>query len=122
MLGTVPETRGTTEAGMAGSLTGLGATGTAGTGASGSRGVCVTGAPGLARAPPTTGFAVCGTVPGCAGGLAGLLASVGGAAGVAGALVVRGGGRPEPPVVGTAAVGDLPERKAHAPPGPVASE
>ena len=62
----------------------------------------MTGAPGIARAPPTIGFAVGGTVPGCAGGRAGTLASVGGAAGVAGALVVRGGGRPEPPVVGTA--------------------
>jgi hypothetical protein len=113
VLGMGPETRGAAEAGMEGALTGLGATsgargedapdgGTPGTRASGRRGVCMTAAPGFARAPPTTGFAVGGTVPGGAGGRAGPLASVGGAAGVAGALVVRGGGRPEPPVVGTA--------------------
>jgi len=65
---------------------------------SASRGVC---APGAARGALTVGLAPGGKVPGCASGRAGPVAAATGLMGVAGALVVRGGGRPDPPVAGT---------------------
>ena len=113
--GTVPEVRGAAEAGTDEPLTVRGASGARGGDetvggapgrlASGIRGVCPAGAE-AARAPLTPGLAGGGRVPGCAAGRAGPLATVGG---VAGALVVRGGGRP-PPVAGTP--GDEPVRGA----------
>jgi hypothetical protein len=107
-LGIVPGTRGAVAAGTAEPLTVLGASGVRGAGAAaggapgtpvfGPRGVCAACAPGIGRGPLTAGLTVGGRVRGWARCPAGPVAIVDGAAGVAGALVVRGGGRPGLPV------------------------